>query len=127
MGKCIKLGTDEPTLLSNITISKYDECGDEHVVFSDQDNVNGLMIQTDMTELAEAVARLGNQTDGKITATNFLKAMVKDPDILGDEIFNMCGVLLDACVKQVSSSDQVYYNILKAARAAVKDLENECW
>ena len=127
MGKCIKLGTDEPTLLSNITISKYDECGDEHVVFSDQDNVNGLMIQTDMTELAEAVARLGNQTDGKITATNFLKAMVKDPDILGDEIFNMCGVLLDTCVKQVSSSDQVYYNILKAARAAVKDLENECW
>lgn len=127
MGKCIKLGTDEPNLLSNITISKYDECGDEHVVFSDQDNVNGLMIQTDMTELAEAVARLGNQTDGKITATNFLKAMVKDPDILGDEIFNMCGVLLDTCVKQVSSSDQVYYNILKAARAAVKDLENECW
>ena len=127
MGKCIKLGTDEPTLLSNITISKYDECGDEQVVFSDQDNVNGLMIQTDMTELAEAVANLGNQTDGKITATNFLKAMVKDPDILGDEIFNMCGVLLDTCVKQVSSSDQVYYNILKAARAAVKDLENECW
>ena len=127
MGKRIKLGTDEPILQSNITISVYDEYGDEHVVFSDRGNVNGLMIQADMTELAEAVANLGNQTDGEVSATNFLKAMVKDPDVLGDEIFNMCGVLLDACVKQVSSSDLVYYNLLKAARAAVKDLENECW
>ena len=123
----IKLGTHEVTL-QHIKVGGFDENnGDPTLLLESTDKNNGLWMEVDSAELAQSIAYLDNDTDGKQTAAKFLDDMIKySDDILGDQLFEMCKVLLKACIRNVNKNEGLYYRPLKAAEAVLDDIIENC-
>lgn len=113
MSKIVTLGDYEPTI-SKVkvmvpneqdgelrTLANYSEKGirgADPAPFSRTELDMGLVVEMDMDELAQSVAYLWDQSEGKTSATDFIKSMVtKSNEIVGDEIVNITLECLKAC------------------------------
>ena len=115
----VKIGAYEPTINSvKITVpaeKKYfnwvrtlvdysEECLQGQVTdpFTEGEYNCGLTVEMDMDEMAQSVAFLRDQTNGRQSATMFIKRMIAtSPDILDDEVVNMAIECLKACRKRI--------------------------
>ena len=111
----VKIGAYEPTINSvKITVPdekknfnevrtlvEYSEkClqGQTTDPFTEGEYNCGLTVEMDMDEMAQSVAFLRDQTNGRQSATMFVKRMIAtSPDILDDEVVNMAIECLKAC------------------------------
>lgn len=139
MGKKIKLGSTEPCIfgikVKNLTDEDKNEMlaniSEEKIEFggwtATEDSVsrNGLEVEMDMDELSQGVAYLNEATEGKTTAVDFIKSMVKNSDeILGDDLFGMAAVLVKECAKRTSGDSPVEKHTLLAAQAVLEYFYN---
>lgn len=89
-----------------------------------RDSRNGFTVILDKDELAQSIAYLREDTDGKVGANDILRSMFKhSPDILGDdEPFLMGMTILKELVKrtETGSSENL------ALRCALANLEEIC-
>lgn len=123
MGKKIKLGNYEPTLMGVKVYTVDEHTLDTKLTGDHQDTVYGITIGADMTELAQSIAYLNDATDGKTTAADFVNAMIKSsPDILDDQVFDIAKVILKACLGRVCKQEGIYYHPLAAALAVCEDI-----
>lgn len=105
MAKKVILGAQEPTI-SKVKVSipndfdgelrtlvEYSEKsinGQETDPFNEDEFNMGLAVEMDVDELAQSIAYLHDQTDGRVNATDVIKSMIaKSGDILDDEIINI--------------------------------------
>lgn len=123
MGKKIKLGGYEPTLMG-VEVYALDESNLETKLIGDHYNtIYGITIKADMAELGQSIAYLKDATDGKTTAADFVNTMIKSsPDILDDQVFEIAKVALKACLSRVSKQEGMYYHPLAAALAVCEDI-----
>ena len=123
MGKKIKLGDYEPTLMG-VEVYALDERNLETKLIGDHYNtIYGITIKADMAELGQSIAYLKDATDGKTTAADFVNTMIKSsPDILDDQVFDIAKVALKACLSRVSKQEGMYYHPLAAALAVCEDI-----
>lgn len=120
MGKKIKLGDIDPTLFS-LNVYGCDENGDEKQLGNFYDKDMGITIEVDIDELSQSIANSKNSSKGNMSVTNFLKRMIKtSSDIIEDEIFDMCKVLLDECARRSSGSAE---HLFKAASLTINEME----
>lgn len=121
MGKKIKLGDIDPTIFS-LNVYGYDENGDEKQLGNFCDKDMGITIEVDIDELSQSIANSKNSSKGNMSATNFLKRMIKtSSDIIDDEIFDMCKVLLDECAKRSSGSAE---HLFKASSFMINEMKD---
>ena len=144
MGKTIKLGTEVPCIFS-IKVNGYDEdaepkinlatINEKEIVYGDDVETTpelvsdyGLEVEMDIDELAQAVSYLGESTEGKTTATQFLKSMLKTSDeILGDELFKMAALLVKECNKRVAKESKLEKSVLTAAETVLQNFSEDDW
>ena len=113
MAKKVILGALEPTI-SKVKVSipndfdgelrtlvEYSEKsinGQETDPFNEDEFNMGLAVEMDVDELAQSIAYLHDQTDGRVNATDVIKSMItKSGDILDDEVINIAIECLKAC------------------------------
>lgn len=146
MGKTIKLGTNVPCIFS-IKVNGYDEnaepninlatINEKEITYGDAGKTTpelvsdyGLEVEMDIDELAQAVSYLGEATEGKTTATHFLKSMLKTSDedeILDDEMFKMAALLVKECNKRVAKESKLEKSVLTAAETVLQDFSEDDW
>lgn len=135
MGKKIKLGSTEPCIFG-IKIKNTTENGKNEMLANingyniefggwtstpNSVELNGLEVEMDMDELSQGVAYLNEATEGKTTAVDFIKSMVKNSDeILGDDLFGMAAVLVKECAKRTSGDSPIEKHTLLAAQAVLE-------
>lgn len=135
MAKKVTLGHFEPTI-SSVKVSVPSENDGELRVLADyseksikgqetdpfnENELNmGLTVEMDMDELAQSIAYLRDQTDGKVSATDVIKSMLnKSGEILGDEVFNITIECLKAARR--SSGDGCIDNICKGLEGLLNE------
>ena len=121
MAKKVALGYYEPTIFKvkvsacnesdgNLrTLVDYSEksvTGQPTDPFTEYEiNNNGLVVEMEVDQLAQSIAYLREQTDGKSSATDIIKSMIsKSDEILGNEIFNITIECLKAARKRTDDS-----------------------
>lgn len=125
MGKNIKLGNCEPTIKQVKIFGTNETDGKTKLLANAADPLYGVEIQADMNELARSVALLGSSLTNKVTAADFIGAMIKtSPDEMEDQLFDICKVVLNACLRQVDLSEGIYYHPLRSALAVCEDITN---
>lgn len=123
MGKKIKLGNYEPTLMGVKVYTVDEHTLDTKLTGDHWDTTYGVSMQVDMNELAQSIAWLNTATDGKTSAADFVNAMIKTSlDILDDQVFDIAKVVLKACLSRVSKQEGMYYHPLAAALAVCEDI-----
>lgn len=135
MAKKVVLGHFEPTI-SSVKVSVPDENDGELRVLADyseksikgqetdpfnENELNmGLTVEMDMDELAQSIAYLRDQTDGKVSATDVIKSMLnKSGEILGDDVFNITIECLKAARR--GSGDSCIDNICKGLEGLLNE------
>ena len=118
MGKKIKLGDIDPTIFS-LNVYGYDENGDEKQLGNFCDKDMGITIEVDIDELSQSIANSKNLSFSEDIMKNEL-LHIRSSDIIDDEIFDMCKVLLNECVKRSSGSAK---HLCKAASLMMSEME----
>ena len=81
---------------------------------------NGLVVEMEVDQLAQSIAYLREQTDGKASATEVVKSMIsKSADILDDEIFNITIECLKAARRR--TDDACIDNICKGLEGLLNE------
>lgn len=109
----VKLGNYEPTISSVKVFIPNENTGELNTLadyssksiqgqvtdpFNEYQLDMGLAVEMDVDELAQSMAYLREQTDGKVSTTTVIKSMLtKSNEILDDEVFNIAIECLKAC------------------------------
>lgn len=129
--KQIELGGKDAIINSiHIKVCDYETGDMKEVPLWDEDGTplldsrNGFTVILDKDELAQSIAYLREDTDGKVGANDILRSMFKySPDILGDDEPFLMGMTI---LKELAKRTETGSSENLALRCALANLEETC-